>query len=199
MPSPFGHALAGIAAVWCVDLLPGSRIWRLAPPNAPFFERAGGAFTLICAGLGAMPDLDLLFGGFHRSVSHSITAVIFVTILAVAVTRWVTEQPPWRSAVMCATAYATHLFLDWLAIDRYFPYGLQLFWPFSQTWFISGVDLFPRTARSPFFSLQSLRVNLNALLWETIILMPVVILIWLIRVKTLSRLAAQLAGRHHSS
>jgi hypothetical protein len=132
-------------------------------------------------------------------VSHSITAVILVTILAVAVTRSVTEQPPWRSAVMCGTAYATHLFLDWLAIDRNFPYGLQVLWPFSQTWFISGVDLFPQTARSPLFSLHTWRVNLHAMLWETIILMPIVILVWLIRVKTLSRLAPQLAGRHHPS
>ena len=53
MPSPLGHALGGIAASWAADLLPGPRAWRTAGRDASFYRRAGGALTLICAGLAA--------------------------------------------------------------------------------------------------------------------------------------------------
>src|SRR5438876_12407124 len=100
MPSPFGHALAGAAAVWCVDLIPGHREWRTAPPGRPFFQRAGGMITGVCAGLAVLPDVDLLFNA-HRSVTHSVIAVSIVTIIAALVTGWVTDRPAWRIALMC--------------------------------------------------------------------------------------------------
>jgi membrane-bound metal-dependent hydrolase YbcI (DUF457 family) len=197
MPSPFGHAIAGAAAAWCVDFLPGGREWRTAPAHAPLLQRAGGMTTAVCAGLAVLPDIDLLFDA-HRSVTHSVTAVFFVTIIAAAVTGWVTDRPAWRIALMCGSAYGTHLVLDWLAVDRYFPYGLQVFWPFSATWYISGLNLFPQTERYGLFTLRALWINLDAFLWEAIFLVPVATLVWLIRVKALAGLAPQLSSRHHA-
>jgi membrane-bound metal-dependent hydrolase YbcI (DUF457 family) len=199
MPSPLGHALAGVVASWCADLVPCRREWRTAAPNAPFFEQAGGALTAICAGLAVSPDIDLFLGGPHRSISHSVSAVLVITIIAAVVTAWVTDRPVWRAALMCGSAYSTHLLLDWSAVDGYFPYGVQLFWPFSRTWYISGLDLFPQTERWPIFSLRTLRIDLNAMMWETIVMMPIVTLVWLVRIKTLARLAPQIASRHHAS
>ena len=198
MPSPLGHALAGVAVAWSADLVPGRRAWRTSVPAASFFERAGGALTWICAGLGILPDGDLVFR-VHRTFSHSLSALVFVTIIAAGVTGWVTRRPVWRVALMCGGAYGTHLLLDWVAIDRYLPYGIELFWPFSHEWFISGVDLFPQTARQRVFSLSSLRINLIAMAWETAILLPVVALLWLVRVKALAGLAAKLPGGDHAT
>jgi membrane-bound metal-dependent hydrolase YbcI (DUF457 family) len=199
MPSPLGHALAGVAAAWCSDLIPGHREWRTAQRTASFFERAGGTFTAICAGLAVLPDIDLFLDDLHRSVTHSLTAVIITTIIAAVVTAWVTDRPAWRVALMCGSAYSTHLVLDWTAVDLYFPYGVQLLWPFSRRWYISGLDLFPQTERSHIFSLRTLRIDLNAMLWETMVLMPIVMLVWLVRIKALARLAPQVSGRHHAS
>src|SRR5471030_1112459 len=84
MPSPIGHALAGIAAAWAVDLVPGDRAWRTAEADAPFYLRAGDGLTLLCAGLGAAPDLDLAFA-VHRTMTHSVTAVLVVGLVAAAV------------------------------------------------------------------------------------------------------------------
>ena len=53
MASPIGHALAGVAVAWGVDLLPGNRAWRIAPPSASGYERAGKGLTLACAVLAA--------------------------------------------------------------------------------------------------------------------------------------------------
>ena len=49
MPSSVGHALAGAAAAWFADLVPGDRDWRTAPPTASWYRRAGNGLTLLCA------------------------------------------------------------------------------------------------------------------------------------------------------
>ena len=84
MPTSIGHALAGAAAAWSVDLVPGRRAWRTAPPTASWYRRAGNGLTLVCAALAAVPDADLLFR-LHRTFSHSIGAVVLVGILAAAI------------------------------------------------------------------------------------------------------------------
>ena len=94
MPSPVGHALAGIAAAWAADLLPGRRLWRMAVPPAPVFAAfvgAGGALTLCAAALGTAPDLDL-FLAQHRAITHSLGAVAVVFIVAGVVTGQVTRK-----------------------------------------------------------------------------------------------------------
>src|SRR5262245_21098986 len=97
MPSPLGHALAGLAAAWGSDLVPGRRKPRTAAPNASFFSRAGGWLTVACVGLAVLPDLDLATRT-HRAISHSIGAVILVTIIAGAVTGWVTRRTGHRTS-----------------------------------------------------------------------------------------------------
>ena len=82
MPSPIGHVLAGVAAAWTIDLLPGDHAWKTAPTTARgLWARAGGGLTALCAGLGAAPDLNLLVGG-HRTATHSLTAVVLVGVVS---------------------------------------------------------------------------------------------------------------------
>jgi membrane-bound metal-dependent hydrolase YbcI (DUF457 family) len=192
MPSPFGHALGGVAAAWAIDLLPGARRWRSAEGHASFYRRAGGALTLICAALGTAPDADLVLTT-HRTATHSLTAAVIVSIVAVVVTGWVTRPgfPVARVALMCGGAYAGHLLLDWLAVDHTPPFGLQMLWPFSRTWFISGLDVFVQTERRRLLSAESLRTNLVAIAWESAILLPVLLALWLVRVKSLARFSSQ--------
>src|SRR5712691_13271817 len=119
MPSPIGHALAGLAAVWIADLVPGDRAWRTAPASASWYKRAGNGLTLACALLAAAPDLDFLLGA-HRTATHSVAAVAFVTLFAAAMASRA-GRPIARVAAMCAAAYATHLLLDWLGADTFPP------------------------------------------------------------------------------
>jgi membrane-bound metal-dependent hydrolase YbcI (DUF457 family) len=230
-----GHALAGIAAAWAADLLPGRRTWRTAP-SAPvfpaltdsvsgFFSGAGGALTLAAAALGVAPDLDL-FLAEHRAITHSIGAVAAVFIVAWVVTGQVTRKvqsakykvqsksevqrtfdvhggtfhvgPVLRIAMICAAAYGSHLLLDWLAIDRRLPYGLQILWPFSDRWYISGLDIFLQTERRNLLTLATLHTNLRAMSFEIAVMLPVLVLVWLVHVKTTTRLSAEVAGRHHA-
>jgi membrane-bound metal-dependent hydrolase YbcI (DUF457 family) len=197
MPSPIGHALAGVAAAWAVDLLPGDRAWRTAPQPASWYKRAGNGLTLACAALGAAPDLDLLFG-VHRTVTHSVAAVVFVALYAAAFAVS-TGRPMARVALMCAAASSTHLLLDWLGADNYPPRGIQALWPLSLEWFISNTDLFPQTARQELWTSASLLKNLRAIVQEIAILGPTAIALWLVRVKALAGLAPELSGRHHAA
>jgi hypothetical protein len=59
------------------------------------------------------------------------------------------------------------------------------------------VDLFPRTERARPFSLPSIRTNLIAMAWEMALLLPVLVVLWLVRVKALAGLATEMSGGHH--
>jgi membrane-bound metal-dependent hydrolase YbcI (DUF457 family) len=196
MASPIGHALAGIAVAWGADLVPGNRAWRIAPPSASWYERAGSGLTLACAALAAAPDLDLFFGRFHRTMTHSFIAVAVVAAVA-GLAAAGARLPLKRVVVMCAGAWATHLLVDWLSVDQSAPRGIQLLWPFDGRWFISGWDLFAGSERRQLLSAATIRTNVEAIAQEVAILMPIVIVLWLVRVKALARLSTQLARGDH--
>lgn len=180
MPSPIGHAIAGSIVVWAADLIDRRRSpYRLAAT---------------CAVLAMAPDLDLVVPRLHRSATHSVIAVLLVLIIAAAVTGKVTR---WRVALICAAVYASHLLLDWLGTDRYPPGGIQLLWPFTQRFFKSGWDVFNETERRRLFSPAAISQNAGAVAKELVVLAPLAIGLWLIRVKTLARFPSQLTRRDH--
>src|SRR5258707_13417844 len=182
MPSPIGHALAGIAVAWSADLIPGDRAWRTAAEGAPWYRRAGDGLTLLCAGLAAAPDLDLAFAA-HRTMTHSFAAAAVVG-LAAAVLAAGGRRPVARVALMCAAAYGSHLLLDWLGTGNYPPRGIQLMWPFHREWYISDLDIFPQTARLRIFTHGPMMTHMRAPVRELAILGPIVAALSLVRVKS---------------
>ena len=112
MPSPIGHALAGAAIAWSVNLRGPRTISMMDawPPQTPGSTLHGtlnlaprwtkrrpadaiDAFTVLCACLAAAPDLDLFVRYTHRAGTHSLLAVAVVAIfsmIAITVTGWVT-------------------------------------------------------------------------------------------------------------
>jgi membrane-bound metal-dependent hydrolase YbcI (DUF457 family) len=197
MPSPIGHALAGLAVAWAADLVPGRRAWRTAPTSGSWFRRAGNGLTLACVALAIAPDLDHLFVT-HRTVTHSLSAVLFVGLSAAALAANA-QRPVARVGLMCAAAYGTHLLLDWLGTDYYPPRGIQALWPLSSEWFISGTDVFPQTLRQKLLTPDVMMQNLKAIVQEILILGPAVVALWLVRVKALSRLPSEVTRRDHAA
>src|SRR5262245_55711438 len=192
MPSPIGHALAGAAIAF--GSAPALGIQNTDDASdAPRLR----ILTLACAALAALPDIDLAAPYTHRTITHSLLATCVVTIIAAVVTGQVTPRAAWRTTLICAAAYASHLLLDWLAVDDTPPRGLQILWPFSDRWFISGWDLFRGTARRNLFSMVSARTNALAILQEIAILGPVAAIAWLVGVKTSSRFPAEVSRGHH--
>lgn len=180
MPSPVGHALAGLSIVYAADII-GRR-------------RSSPRLVALSAGLAALPDADLLLPGAHRTLTHSVTAACVTFIVAAAVTGQVNR---WRTATVCGLAYASHLLLDWLGADNFPPRGIQLFWPASDRWYISDLDIFPQTARRHFLTAPIVYQNLSAVAHELVILVPILLVLWLVRVKAATRLAPEVSSGHH--
>jgi membrane-bound metal-dependent hydrolase YbcI (DUF457 family) len=197
MPSPIGHALAGVATAWTADMLPGDHAWRVPPATASLYVRAGNGLTVACAALAMAPDLDLLMAG-HRTLTHSIGATFFVALFAAAIAVNA-GRPVLRVTLTCAAAYASHLLLDWLGADNSRPYGLRALWPFSNAYYISGLDIFRQTARRYITTPPVLEQNLLAVAQEIAILAPIAVALWLVRVKALARLAAEMSRRDHAA
>ncbi len=161
------------------------------------YERWGGGLTVTCAILAAAPDLDLLFNA-HRTYTHSIGAVIIVTVIAALVARW-RGLPVARVALTCGAAWGSHLLLDWLGADTNPPFGIMALWPFSHGWYISKVSIFDSVSRRYWLPQQFIWGNLLNVGWEVLVLAPIVIVLGLIRVKALARLASEMPRDHHTA
>src|SRR4051812_26726353 len=119
MPSPFGHALGGVLTAWFGDLVPPAARSQTPAPGAPCVERGRNGLTVACAVLAASPDIDLLFN-HHRTLTHSVGAVFLVACVVALVCAW-QGRPVRRVTLTCAAAYASHLLLDWMAVDNTIP------------------------------------------------------------------------------
>ena len=182
--------LAGVATGLAADIL--------VPPSASVTDRRMLASLAICGALAAAPDLDLLGNllhrHLHRTATHSVAAVALTFIVAALVTDRVTR---WRTATVYALAYASHLLLDWLATDWSPPRGVELFWPFSHRWFISGADIFRQTSLRHLFTTRVILSNARTIAQEIAIVLPIVVVLWLIRMKSAPGFATKLPGSHH--
>jgi len=169
MPSPVGHALGGFAFGWLA-----ARSSRLERPLL-----AG----LIFAGLGVVPDVDIVVEGTHRLYTHSIAAVGLVALLAAVSLRAtgtrVADAGSRAALVVAVTAaYGSHLLLDWLGDDRSVPFGIRALWPFTDTYFQSELRLFPAVERR-YWLPGFWTANLRAMSWELAVLGPIVALaVW---------------------
>ena len=203
MPSPVGHALAGLVVSWTADVVTprsGAEARRLSGTPAPrsWYERAGGGLTLACAVLAAVPDVDLVSPPLHRAYTHSLGATL-VVLVAAALFAWRTRRPIMRIALVCAIAYGSHLLLDWMATDHFFPYGIRALWPFDNGWYISGWDVFTQTERRQLFSRRTMGINVPAVIREIVLLAPIAAAAWLVRVKALARLAPEMTSGHEAA
>src|SRR5688572_33215824 len=100
MPTPFGHAVAGLAAAFAAHST--ARRPGLAPH-----------LFLGAAAVAVAPDLDLLVGS-HRTFTHSIGAAACVAAASWLILRRRPDALPATAAL--TAAYASHPVLDW--IDR---------------------------------------------------------------------------------
>lgn len=167
MPSPLGHALAGVAAGWLVPARPATC------DRAPRRPGRALATALGFAALGAAPDLDLLVGA-HSRQSHSIGAAVLVALLIGAISR------RWDLGLASGAAWASHVLLDWLGTDGTPPIGIMALWPWSDGFYESSVHLFPPIERRWWME-HIVSHNLKAAAWEVLVLLPVLVLVWVAR------------------
>jgi inner membrane protein len=169
MPSPVGHALAGISAGWLVD-------------------RPGTVARTVVFGLaGTAADVDLFFGA-HSGPTHGLGAAVIAGILVAAVLSVRLNAEATRSAKEGAikfcgavmAAYASHTLLDWLGTDLSPPIGIMALWPFSGDYYESQLHVFRAISRR-YWLPEFWASNLRALAGELAILLPLTALVFFAR------------------
>ena len=143
MPSPVGHSLIGLA-VGLGYGLPRTR-WRDVPAEL----KANSAFFLIAILLANAADLDYLPGLFmgdwnlyHHGSSHTLQWTLLVTVAVCMLWRAFRPEAGWRVFGFVFLVLLSHLLADWVTDDGSAPYGIMLFWPMSDSYYISPVKLF---------------------------------------------------------
>lgn len=140
MPLPVAHAAAGLASYL---LFRDESIPRPA-------LRKELSLALVAVISANLPDLDFLPGliidqpaQFHHGPSHSLLTGAITGALVYLVARpFFREIPRTKLFLIFLTAGLSHTLLDFLAVDTSFPYGVPLFWPFSDTHQISHISVF---------------------------------------------------------
>ena len=173
MPSPVGHLIGGVAAGWLVYGRPG--VSQQADKD---WKRE----AVIFGTLGALPDLDLLFG-MHSGPTHSLGAALLVGVTAYVVGVRLRTTAPVSFALACFSAYASHILLDWLARDTTAPIGIMALWPFSREHYESSLHLFLAVSRRYHQGWSFVRHNLLAFARELLILVPLLMGVVLLRRK----------------
>jgi membrane-bound metal-dependent hydrolase YbcI (DUF457 family) len=181
VPSPLGHVIASVATGWLVS----------GAPRRVAFDDPACRAALVFGSLGALPDIDLLFGA-HSGPTHSIGAAVIVGV-AVAIVETVRRRKPpgmlapsapWHSGtliVACALAYASHPLLDWLAQDTMPPIGVMALWPFSRAHYESDLHVFMAISRRYYQGWSFVLHNVLAIARELAILLPILGLVAILR------------------
>lgn len=115
-------------------------------------ERCSGGTLVFFGALALLPDADVFLVMLgtsdagpvgHRGASHSLLTAATIGVLCAVATRRL-GWPAIRTALAGSLAVASHAVLDVLGEGGR---GLPLFWPFSDTRFVSPVRLFPDAPR----------------------------------------------------
>lgn len=174
MPTPVAHSIISLS------------LSNKKPAGSSVFKWL--AFWVV---LGNFADFDFLPGimigdpnRYHHGLSHSILFAIVLAITAYLLypSFFKERRAPFRtylSVTLC------HLFLDLLTVDRVWPCGLPLFWPFSHTYYISPFSIFLNVNRGMCLHVLLTWHNLMAIALELAISLPLLtgVLIWKNRVR----------------
>lgn len=174
MPSPVGHSLI------TASIFLGLNRQKLKLVRYDF---------LIFLFIGLFPDLDFLPGlitgvpsRFHHGLMHSIFfGIIIGIIMGLSYACW-KKKHGLVYGLIFSGVYLSHLVADFLGVDTSFPYGEQLFWPFSKAYFLSPYSIFLDICRSAnshdfFISLFSWH-NLKTVTLEILICLPILMILY---------------------
>jgi inner membrane protein len=170
MPSPVGHAIAGLTVhVLTAGSRDELRDWR----------RAGLVTSAALA-----PDVDLLFRfvdgrNHHGQETHSLGVAALAACAAFALALFLRYQRALVLAVAVGLAWSSHVLLDYLNVDTSPPIGILALWPLSGAYFKFPWPIFLDVGRT--LDLRTIRHNILAAAWECVVLLPVLAWAWHIR------------------
>lgn len=139
MPTPVAHSLIGIA---------------LFQTRTVTFFKNDWLTVLFFISLANMPDLDFIPGllkgkpnMYHQGYSHTLGAALLVGLVG-GYLFGKHNGSIFRSSCIVCLAYYSHMMLDYCNQDGRFPYGVMLFWPFADTFFMAPFAFFDPVMKS---------------------------------------------------
>jgi len=159
-----GHFLAGVAVGWWA--LPAETLPRTSHAS-PHVQWKALWKTCVFGCAAVAPDVDFLFHS-HRTATHSVTAVLLVFVVTLAVR----GRPHANFAAALAGAVASHLLLDWVSDDPVSPTGIMLLWPLSREYFSPPAAVF-LSIRKDLSQPGAYAHNAFAVMRELLILLPI--------------------------
>jgi len=170
MPSPLGHAIAGLT----VHVL-------AARTENELRDRRRIALTV---GAALAPDLDLLFQfvdgrNHHGNELHSVGAALAAALVASVAWRLGGQPRAQVLGVAVAAAWASHVALDYLNIDTNPPIGIMALWPLSARYYKCPWPVFLDIGRT--LEWATFRHDALAAAWESVLLLPFLALAWRLR------------------
>ncbi|OGF66899.1 MAG: hypothetical protein A2Y62_01530 [Candidatus Fischerbacteria bacterium RBG_13_37_8] len=136
--------------------------------------------------ISILPDIDVAWDLFirtppiHHTFSHSIFTPIFLSLGYVVYTILRKHKINTKLLFLFCLLYYFHLLADFFAYDLKPPYGLMLFWPFSNAYYISSQPFFLPVSKATVLDLIR-KENFYALASETILLILPFLLVIAIR------------------
>jgi membrane-bound metal-dependent hydrolase YbcI (DUF457 family) len=176
MTTPAGHALFGLAVFLTT---PGTNrraaLILLALLLAAAFTPDADLFPLLWGDLSTANQL-------HQHVTHSLLFTAAAALALALAARLLGCGDFIRLSPYFIAAAWSHLLLDLLTSDTREPIGVMLLWPFSNARFSSPVSIFGGLAKSRPEELISWH-NAGVIAGEILVLAPLVIAVWLLRVR----------------
>lgn len=171
MPTPIAHSLVGGIFYF---------IWKRKLPDRLWSIFLG---LLFCVTYSNLLDFDFMPGiivgnlnRFHHGISHSIGFAVVIAFVTGLVSNW-------KTGAVSLILLLVHLFMDFSTGDTSAPYGIMFFWPFSSTYYISPISIFPAFPKRASVADVVNPLNLKAYIYELILLGPLFIVIGFIRLK----------------
>lgn len=134
MATPIGHSLAGYLFYHFSGGKKRTADWRKL------------IFFTFFANLA---DFDYFFGLFsgqpnlyHHQFTHSFAFAVIIAGVFAGVMKVDPRKKFWASFLMLLAIYLSHILIDFFTLDTTAPFGEQLFWPFSQNYYISEIWIF---------------------------------------------------------
>src|SRR3990172_3766487 len=178
MPLPIGHSLMSYALYETISKEKLRPSWRM---------------LLLFILVANLADFDFIPGfllgephKFHRLfISHSLGGSVLVGFVF-AVCVWISKKEKFVFYFLIFTGvYFSHVLLDLFNSDYSAPYGVPLFWPFSNEYVMSPVPIFMPIEKSghgvEFIKSLFIKHNILAALWEAIVFILILTIIKLVK------------------
>ena len=165
MPSPVGHAIAGLT------------VFTLAEGRVDLARLRFRVAVVLVAALA--PDLDLawrLLDGrnHHQMQAHSLGAAVLAGLVVLLLGWGLGWQRPRWLALAAGLAWASHVAFDYLGADTNPPIGIMALWPLDTGYHHFPWPVFMDIGRT--LEWRTLRHNAAAAALESALLLPLLLL-----------------------